>query len=61
MNSFLHASGIALTLITFLVVLISMMGFFSISVSDYITYLGWFAALIIFYAILPSNYKYFNN
>jgi hypothetical protein len=61
MNSFLHASGIVLTMITFLVVLISMMGFFSISAADNITYICWFVALIIFYCILPTNYKYFNN
>jgi len=57
----MNAAGITLTAITLLVVMISMMSFFSVSPADNLTYLCWFVALIIFYNILPSKYKYFNN
>ena len=35
--------------------------FFSISVSDYITYFIWIIVLFIFYCILPSDYNLFKG
>jgi hypothetical protein len=35
--------------------------FFSISVSDYVTYFIWIIALFIFYYILPSDYNLFKG
>ncbi len=59
MNSFLQAVAVTLTMITFLVVLISMMTFFSINPANYPTYICWIIALTIFYNILPTKYQHF--
>lgn len=50
-----------LTIIAMLVIFQSIMTFFNIDVSNYIMYLAWFIALILFYFILPNSYKFFNK
>lgn len=50
-----------LTIIAMFVIFQSIMTFFNIDVSNYIMYLAWFIALLLFYFILPNSYKFFNK
>ncbi len=45
--------------IALLLILTSILSFFSIAVSDYLIFLVWLIVLIIFYYILPSKYTIF--
>ena len=42
-----------------LVIFQSIMNFLAIDPSNYLLFLAWFVALIIFYYALPRGYKYF--
>jgi hypothetical protein len=50
-----------LTIIAMFVIFQSIMTFFNISISNYIMYLAWFIALLLFYFILPNSYKFFKD
>jgi hypothetical protein len=50
-----------LTIIAMFVIFQSIMTFFNIDVSNYIMYLAWFIALLLFYFILPNSYIFFNK
>ena len=50
-----------LSIIAMFVIFQSIMTFFNIDVSNYIMYLAWFIALLLFYFILPNSYIFFNK
>lgn len=57
--SFLKSVVNALAIISMLVIFQSIMNFLAIDPSNYLLFLAWFIALIIFYYALPGGYKYF--
>jgi len=59
--SLTNALVTVVTIIVFLVILTSILSFFSIGISYYLIFLAWFIALVLFYYILPSKYDYFSN
>ena len=50
-----------LAIISLLVIFQGIMNFLAIDPTTYLVFLVWLIALILFYYILPTNYKYFND
>jgi len=46
-------------IIALFIVFQGIMSFLAIDISSYLIFLAWFIALILFYYILPSDYKFF--
>ena len=50
----------AFTFIALIVIFQAVMNFLGVEVSSYLVFLAWFVGLILFYYLLPSDYKLFN-
>jgi len=50
-----------LTIIAMFVIFQSIMTFLNIDIHSYLIYLIWLIAILIFYYILPSNYRFFTG
>ncbi len=48
-----------IAIIALLIVFHGIMSFLAIEISSYLIFLVWFIALILFYYILPSDYRFF--
>lgn len=50
-----------LTIIAMFVIFQSIMTFLNIDIHSYLIYLIWFIAILIFYYVLPGNYRFFRE
>ena len=60
MNKIIKNISIFISIIVILSILQNILNFLGIEISSFIIYIIWFAAVGIFYLVLPTNYTLFN-